>query len=251
MLWFGLSLWLCLAAAMSSLAAEQPTVTESLLQDVVRLSALPQSPEITAQLQLLHALIEIDLGMTEAAEARLEGIRGHITVTETVEQLRLLLAVRRRQLEGRSLPTAALRVELPGLLAQERQLILALQRQAEGDTLAAITMVNQLRRDDPFHTAPFLSVTSLDLALLLLQAGQTDYAIDLLQLLGSSSASDVGTEQLRDRANLVLARTLLTRGMSDMALGVVERVRLDGPDGSAALLLLGWVKLEAAGPGAA
>ncbi|HEY0720711.1 MAG TPA: hypothetical protein VGE50_05610 [Gammaproteobacteria bacterium] len=231
---------------MPALADEEPTPTEQLLHDVVRLGALAQSPPITAHLQLLQALIEIDLGMTAAAQARLDTIHGSITVAETVEQLRLLLALRRRQMEGRAIPSAAPSTPLPVLLEQERLLTLALQQQAAGDSIGAIALAGRLRRE-----TLFLSPATLDRALLLVQAGQVDYAIDLLQVLGNSAAEDESMERLRDRANLVLARLLLARGLDDVALGVVERIRLDGPDGSAALLLLGWVKLESAGPDAA
>lgn len=246
MLW--LSGWLCAIMAASPLAAESPTPTALLLQEVVRLQALPQSPRITPHLQLLHTLIEIDLGMTGSAAQRLPHIQGSRTVLETVEQLRLLLALRHWQ-QGEQALAQQQFAQLPpfsGALERERLLLQALQRQAAGEHGAAIALLNRLREE-----GPFLSVVSFDLALTLLRVGETEYAIDLLQLLGNSSATDEAGEQLRERANLVLARVLLAHGRVDAAQGVLERVRLDGPDGSAALLLLGWIKLELAGAQAA
>lgn len=246
----GLVGWLCVAMAAPSLAAGRPAPAELLLQDVVRLQALPQSPAISSHLQLLHTLIEIDLGMTEAAGKRLPHIHGSPTVLETVEQLRLLLALRHWQ---RGEPDQAYqllsRLEQPfpgGMEERERLLLQALRHHAAGERRAAIALFSRLRRD-----TPFLSVASLDFALTLLEAGETEYAIDLLRLLGNSRAGDESSERLRERANLVLARVLMERGDADMAQSVLERLRLDGPNGSAALLLLGWIKLEVAGADAA
>lgn len=241
--------WLCAAVAVPSSAAGEPAPVELLLQDTVRLQALPQSPVITSHLQLLHALIEIDLGMTETASARLPRIQGSLSVAESVEQLRLLLALRYWQ-HGETARAQQLLAHLEqpfsGALERERVLLQALQRLAAGERGAAVMLFNRLR-----STSTFLSVDSLDLALTLLQVGESEYALDLLQLLGNSAAEDEPAERLRERANLVLARELLRRGQSDAAQLVLERVRLEGPDGSAALLLLGWVKLELAGAEAA
>lgn len=240
---------LCALVAVTSLAAEPAAPTELLLQDVVRLQALPHSPQLAAHLQLLHTLAEIDLGITESAARRLANIQGSRTVTETADQLRLLLALRywqRGEQEQSRQLLARLEQPMSGVLERERLLLQALHHHAAGDHVRAIALFNRLRSG-----TPFLSVVSLDLALTLLQVGETEYAIDLLQLLGNSVAGDELSERLRERANLVLAGVLLERGQEDAAQSALERLRLDGPDGSAALLLLGWIKLELAGAEAA
>lgn len=241
--------WLGVATATSLLAVERAASAGALLQSVVRLEGLPQSVEISSQLQLLHALAELDLGMTAAAAERIARIKGTATVTETAEQLWLLAALRYWQQGEAELSRQALaRLQgpLPEELARAQLLLQGLHHYRQGEPAAAIANFSKLRRE-----SEFLSLEALDLAMVLLQAGESDYAIDLLRLLASSPAAGEREERLRDRANLVLARTLAARGLSDAAQAALHQVRLNGPDGSAALLLLGWVKLDLLGSEAA
>ncbi len=70
----------------------------------------------------------------------------------------------------------------------------------------------------------------------------------MLDTLGQQPAADEEQRSLRDRANLALGLAALRAGQPGRAQAVLQRVRLDSPHASAALLGLGWALAEQGQP---
>lgn len=77
----------------------------------------------------------------------------------------------------------------------------------------------------------------------LIDGGQLDAGIALLDELGRLELADVESRALRDCANLALGYLLLQRQRAAAAIPVFQRVRSPGPYGNPALLGLGWAYL--------
>lgn len=82
-----------------------------------------------------------------------------------------------------------------------------------------------------------------NLGIALIQSGNDEQGMQVLDQLGVMEASDEGILALKDRTNLKLAYRYLERNDAVNALKYFERVRLDGPFSNRALLGAGWVSV--------
>lgn len=79
-----------------------------------------------------------------------------------------------------------------------------------------------------------------NLGVALVRGGRVDEGLALLDAVGQREAVTEETKSLRDKANVALGYALLQAGRPAEARAALERVRLDGPQSSKALLGAGW-----------
>lgn len=111
---------------------------------------------------------------------------------------------------------------------------------SSGRYAAALTALEQAGR----LPQPWAAYAEYNRAVALEGMGQKDAALQALNGLGQITAPDVEVAALRDRANIALGFRQLARRDSAAARAAFERVRLDSPFSSAALLGMGWVEFE-------
>lgn len=83
-----------------------------------------------------------------------------------------------------------------------------------------------------------------NLGIALIQSGQEQQGVDILDELSSMEFSDNGLLALKDKTSLKLAYRYLGKGNDKQAQKYFERVRLDGPYSNRALLGAGWVAVS-------
>ncbi|VAW51080.1 FIG00677473: hypothetical protein [hydrothermal vent metagenome] len=83
-----------------------------------------------------------------------------------------------------------------------------------------------------------------NLGIALLQSGEEQKGLEVLDELGQLELSDDGLLALKDKTNLKLAYRYLDKGNAREAQRRFERVRLDGPYSNRALLGAGWVAVS-------
>lgn len=79
-----------------------------------------------------------------------------------------------------------------------------------------------------------------NLGVALVRADRAEQGLALLEAVGRMEAADEETRALRDKANVAAAYALLQDGRPLEARGLLERVRLAGPQSNKALLGAGW-----------
>src|SRR5688500_6752551 len=84
-----------------------------------------------------------------------------------------------------------------------------------------------------------------NLGIALLQAGRPPEALQQLDHAGQVASRDPATAAIRDKSNMVLGRMMLESARFDRAQQSFDRVRLDGPCSSQALLSAGWADASA------
>lgn len=84
-----------------------------------------------------------------------------------------------------------------------------------------------------------------NLGIALLKAGQPERGLLELSSLGRSGSSDPAMQSLRDKTNLLLGSHLMQAGELQRARPFFDRVRIEGPFSSQALLGAGWVEAQA------
>jgi len=83
-----------------------------------------------------------------------------------------------------------------------------------------------------------------NLGIALIQSGNEQQGVAVLDELGNMELSDEGLLALKDKTNLKLAYRYLEKGNAKLAQKYFERVRLDGPYSNRALLGAGWVSVS-------
>ena len=89
------------------------------------------------------------------------------------------------------------------------------------------------------------SYAKFNLGVAFVRSGQLDSGARLLDEIGRLENSSAELDALRDKANLALGYALLQAKRGDEARPVLERVRLDGPLSTKALLGVGWAASDA------
>ncbi len=110
------------------------------------------------------------------------------------------------------------------------QVLLALDRPAE-----AAAALADVRAEESLG-----GYVQYNLAIALLRAERREEGLELLERLGRGDVDDRNTAALRDKANLALGFTLLEAERAEAAQAPLQRVRLEGPFSSKALLWYGW-----------
>lgn len=130
--------------------------------------------------------------------------------------------------------------ELPGSMEAEKVNLLAQLLIESGDHTGAIELL--ARWNDNTEWA---SYARFNLGVALARNGQVDAATALLDELGQLEPWNDELSALRDKANLALGYAFLQDGQSAAAKRPLQRVRLEGPFSTKALLGVGWADAEA------
>ena len=110
---------------------------------------------------------------------------------------------------------------------------------AQGDAAAAVKAFSDWKGpEDERNYADY------NLGIALLEDGQIDAGLKQLDKLGDRSADNDELYALRDKTNLALGYRLLQAGKAAQARAYFDRVRLQGPLSSRALLGAGWADAE-------
>lgn len=110
------------------------------------------------------------------------------------------------------------------------QVLLALERPAE-----AAAVLGEIDPDDDVT-----GYARYNRAIALLRDDRREAGLALLRRLGQGAADEPKRAALRDKANLALGFTLLQAQRAEAAQAPLQRVRLEGPFSSKALLWFGW-----------
>ena len=138
--------------------------------------------------------------------------------------------------------TALAKVENPlkGGLEDDRQLLRAQLRMAQGDYAQAATILETIK-DSP--TAGLFARFNLGVSLV--RTGDGERGNQMLDAVGKTEkAATEEVRALRDRANVALGFAALQDKKPEQARAVLQRVRLKGPQSNKALLGFGWAAAE-------
>ena len=126
----------------------------------------------------------------------------------------------------------------PGLapaMEAERRMLLAQALLYQGQYAEAIRVL------DSWHGPPaWQAYAQFNLGIALVRSGQVDDGVRLLDAVGRLEHGSREVDALRDKANLALGYALLQAQRPLEARPVLERVRLEGPLSTKALLGVGW-----------
>ena len=131
--------------------------------------------------------------------------------------------------------------EIPEAIQNDVAMLRAQIDVAVGKFSDAIQILEKMRGDDEYR-----GYVEYNLAMALLQNGDVDRALTVLDELGQFGSDDEAVLALKDKANLKLAYYYLEKGAAaDMkkARQYFSRVRLNGPFSNRALLGAGWVEV--------
>jgi lipopolysaccharide biosynthesis regulator YciM len=125
------------------------------------------------------------------------------------------------------------------------------EQEAERMHLLINVLMHQQRYDEVIaHSqnwkgAPdWMAYTRFNFGVALVRAGRLAEADPMLTAVGTLNTQSDELLNLRDKANLALGFAYLQAGQNAQALGPLERVRLDGPYSSRALLGDGWARAQ-------
>jgi tetratricopeptide (TPR) repeat protein len=128
---------------------------------------------------------------------------------------------------------------VPGSLDAEAANLHGLILLSLGRTDEAIAVLQHARAGNDW--SPYLRY---NMGVALVRAGRDPEGESQLDLVGELKADDEETRLLRDKANLALGYDYLQAGSPEKSRRVLERVRLEGPLSSKALLGTGWADAE-------
>jgi Tfp pilus assembly protein PilF len=126
---------------------------------------------------------------------------------------------------------------LPGELAAERRLLLAQGLMYRGRYDEAVAEL-----DGWTGPADWQAYGQFNLGVALVRAGRTQQGFALLDAAGQLAPTTEEMRALRDKANVALGYARLQAGEPGSARVALERVRLNGPQSSKALLGAGWAE---------
>jgi hypothetical protein len=129
--------------------------------------------------------------------------------------------------------------ELPKGMESERYMMQAQLLIKRGDYDQAIALL----QDWP-GKSEWASYAQFNLGVALVRSGRVDAAALILEKLGESDPFNEELTALRDKANLALGYAYLQDQQPVAAKSALQRVRLDGPFSSKALLGVGWADAE-------
>lgn len=124
---------------------------------------------------------------------------------------------------------------LPGDLEDERQVLHALLLMNRQQYQQAAELLSSLR-----SRSGWAQYGRYNLGVALIKAGETDKGTLLLDELARAPARGEEMLTLRDKANLALGFNQIQAGWPGLAIGYLERVRIDGLLSNKALLGMGW-----------
>ena len=134
----------------------------------------------------------------------------------------------------------SIRAENIGDMEAERQSLLAqvLMQQERYEEASSLLQQMELKKKD----SSWLAYAQYNLGVALMRQGKTDSAVLILNKLGTILSDSEELLALRDKANLAVGLVWIKSGRIDEAEQALQRVRLNGPFSSKALLGLGWAQ---------
>jgi tetratricopeptide (TPR) repeat protein len=135
---------------------------------------------------------------------------------------------------------ARIQGKVPDAIRDDVEFLRANIDMATGKPEDAVNVLKQVRGDQGL--AGFVAY---NLGIALFQDGRNQDAIDQLDRAGRLQAGDPAGLAIRDKSNLVLGSMLFESGDFDRARQSLDRVRLEGPFSSQALLRAGWAEATA------
>jgi hypothetical protein len=174
-----------------------------------------------------------------AIKAVLEGAVDEVVRNEAAYRL-ARIHFQKDQLDDALHALARIEGTVPESIRDDIEFLRANIYMATGRPDDAVEVLQPLRSDP--ELAGF---TAYNLGIALLQAGRAGEAIDQLDLAGGLTGVDLAGSAIRDKSNLVLGSILFETGELDRARSSLDRVRLEGPFSSQALLRAGWAEAEA------
>ena len=135
---------------------------------------------------------------------------------------------------------ARIQGKVPDAIRDDVEFLRANIDMATGKPEDAVNVLEQVRGDQGL--AGFVAY---NLGIALFQDGRSQDAIDQLDRAGRLQAGDPAGLAIRDKSNLVLGSMLFESGDFDRARQSLDRVRLEGPFSSQALLRAGWAEATA------
>jgi tetratricopeptide (TPR) repeat protein len=135
---------------------------------------------------------------------------------------------------------ARIQGKVPDAIRDDVEFLRANIDMATGKPEDAVNVLKQVRSDQGL--AGFVAY---NLGIALFQEGRNQDAIDQLDRAGRLQTGDPAGLAIRDKSNLVLGSMLFESGDFDRARQSLDRVRLEGPFSSQALLRAGWAEATA------
>jgi tetratricopeptide (TPR) repeat protein len=135
---------------------------------------------------------------------------------------------------------ARIQGKVPDAIRDDVEFLRANIDMATGKPEDAVNVLKQVRGDQGL--AGFVAY---NLGIALFQGGRNQDAIDQLDRAGRLQTGDLAGLAIRDKSNLVLGSMLFEAGDFDRARQSLDRVRLEGPFSSQALLRAGWAEATA------
>lgn len=213
------------------------------LQALTELEAFSQwqrMPHHSADADLLAGGLYLQLGMHNEAGARFERLLSNNVPAGVRNRAWFYLAkiwYERGYYERAEQAIGRIQGPLGGELDAERVhlLVNALMRQQRFDD--AIALLKGWR-----GSSDWMAYASFNLGVALVRAGRLAEADPILSSVGTLNTDSAELLNLRDKANLALGFAYLQADQSDKARIPLERVRLNGPYSSRALLGDGWAR---------
>lgn len=129
--------------------------------------------------------------------------------------------------------------KLPGDMEAERYMLQAQLLINRGDHDEAIALLQDWK-----GKTEWASYAKFNLGVAMVRSGKVNEAAQILDGLGNIDPFNDELTSLRDKANLALGYAYLQDGQPQQAKPILQRVRLEGPFSSKALLGVGWADAE-------
>jgi predicted negative regulator of RcsB-dependent stress response len=173
----------------------------------------------------IRAVLEADVDEMVRNDAAYRLARIHFQKNQMADALSAL-----QRIEGR----------IPEAIRDDIELLRAHVYMAMGQPSEAVAVLKGLSSGEDLR--PFVSY---NLGVAMLQSGQQQDALQQLNRAGQESIGGDAALAIRDKSNLVLGTILLEAGQYEEAKLYLDRVRLDGPFSTQALLSSGWADIYA------
>jgi outer membrane protein assembly factor BamD (BamD/ComL family) len=193
--------------------------------------------------ELLLGGLKLSYGLTDSAEKIFQRLLAQQTtpsVRDHAWYYLAQLAFQKGRLDQAAHALARISEELPPELAGKRQLLSALVQMQQGDYAGAVKALS------PWRGVPEAEVYGrYNLGIALIRSGETRRGVGQLQHITRVRADTEAARALRDKANVAIGQALLQEEQPAQARRALDRVRLQGPSSSMALLGAGWAEMVA------
>jgi hypothetical protein len=218
---------------------------ENYFQAIVHLQAARKQGLMQAyedEPELLLGGLYLAYGMPDTAEPLFEQVLERSATPELQSRAWLQLAKSRHRRNDHNAAKEALGKAGDALKSQahdERTNLMGLLQMLDDEHSAASeTLAGLSKKSDWSQYGEF------NRAIALYRSGEKEQGIELLDKIGAHKTDTHEMRSIRDRANLVLGYLLLEAEQPEPALKALQRIRLNSPASSQALLGAGWASLK-------